>query len=168
MRYYFNTNQYSIIKDQSAVHRIRTCKPFTANDFQDRSLTTRTYGKYDSVVELPYLKLLLPLHCTISCGLSTAYGKVHPCRKLAQCVGFEPTRRINARRLSKPFQYHYGNTAEFSCIAKNIRKEAAETFLAGVVPAGGFEPPFCYHAYSDCLSGLWRYRTTLYRFSVCR
>ena len=33
------------------------------------------------------------------------------CRKLAQCVGFEPTRRINARRLSKPFQYHYGNTA---------------------------------------------------------
>ena len=95
----------------NAVHRIRTCKPFTANDFQDRSLTTRTYGRYDSVVELPYLKLLLPLLYTISCGLFTAYGKVHPCRKLAQCVGFEPTRRINARRLSKPFQYHYGNTA---------------------------------------------------------
>lgn len=70
------------------------------------------------------------------------------CRKLAQCVGFEPTRRINARRLSKPFQYHYGNTAEFSCIVKNIRKETADTFLAGVMPAGGFEPPFCYHAYS--------------------
>ena len=32
----------------------------------------------------------------------------------AQCVGFEPARRINARRLSKPFQYHYGNTAKFS------------------------------------------------------
>nr|DAU92237.1 MAG TPA: hypothetical protein [Bacteriophage sp.] len=26
-------------------------------------------------MELSYLKLLLPLHCTISCGLSTAYGK---------------------------------------------------------------------------------------------
>lgn len=32
----------------------------------------------------------------------------------AQCVGFEPTRRTNARRLSKPFQYHYGNTAELT------------------------------------------------------
>lgn len=85
----------------------------------------------------------------ISCGLSTAYGKVHPCRKLAQCVGLEPTRRTNARRLSKTFQYHYGNTAKCSCIAKNIRKEAAGTFLAGVLPTGGFEPPFCYLAYSD-------------------
>lgn len=66
----------------------------------------------------------------------------------AQCVGFEPTRRINARRFSKPLQYHYGNTAEFSCIVKNIRKETADTFLAGVMSAGGFEPPFCYHAYS--------------------
>nr|DAF82213.1 MAG TPA: hypothetical protein [Caudoviricetes sp.] len=27
---------------------------------------------------LPYLKLLLPLLCTISCGLSTAYGKPFP------------------------------------------------------------------------------------------
>ena len=27
-----------------AVHRIRTCKPFTANDFQDRFLTARTHG----------------------------------------------------------------------------------------------------------------------------
>lgn len=86
----------------------------------------------------------------ISCGLSTAYGKVHPCRKLAQCVGLEPTRRINARRLSKPFQYHYGNTAEFSYIAKNIVKEAVGTFLAGVMPTGGSDPPFCYLAYSDC------------------
>nr|DAO26134.1 MAG TPA: hypothetical protein [Bacteriophage sp.] len=34
-------------------------------------------------MELLYLKLLLPLLCTISCGLSTAYGKVHLCRKLA-------------------------------------------------------------------------------------
>lgn len=66
-----------------------------------------------------------------------------------QCVGFEPTRRINARPDSNRLQFHYGNTAEFSCIVKNIRKEAAETFLAGVMPAGGFEPPFCYHAYSD-------------------
>ena len=32
----------------SAVHRIRTCKPFTANGFQDRSLTTRTHGIYGS------------------------------------------------------------------------------------------------------------------------
>lgn len=59
MRYYFNTNQYSIIKDQSAVHRIRTCKPFTANDFQDRSLTTRTYGKYSGRSETATLKLFL-------------------------------------------------------------------------------------------------------------
>nr|DAX12808.1 MAG TPA: hypothetical protein [Bacteriophage sp.] len=29
-------------------------------------------------MELPYLKLLLPLHCTISCGLSTAYGNGTP------------------------------------------------------------------------------------------
>ena len=101
------------------------------------------------MVELLYPKLLLPPLCTISHGLSTAYGKVHPCRKLAQCVGLEPTRRINARPDSNRLQFHYGNTAEFSCIAKNIRKEAAGTFLAGVVPAGGFETPFCYLAYSD-------------------
>lgn len=99
----------------NAAHMIWTCKPFTANGFQDRPLTTRTYGKYSSVVELLYSKLLLPPLCTISHGLSTAYDKVHPCRKLAQCVGPEPTRRINARRLSKPFQYHCGNTASWWC-----------------------------------------------------
>ena len=27
-----------------AAHRIRTCKPFQTNGFQDRLLTTRTYG----------------------------------------------------------------------------------------------------------------------------
>lgn len=42
-----------------------------------------------------------------------------------------------------------GTLPNFLCIAKNIGKEAAGTFLAGVMPAGGFEPPFCYHAYSD-------------------
>lgn len=31
-----------------------------------------------------------------------------------QCVGFEPTRRINARPDSNRLQFHYGNTAEFS------------------------------------------------------
>lgn len=30
---------------QHAVHRIRTCKPFLTNDFQDRFFTTQTYGK---------------------------------------------------------------------------------------------------------------------------
>lgn len=59
-------------------------------------------------------KLLFPPLCTISCGLSTAYGKVHPCRKLTQCVGLEPTRRINARPDSNRLQFHYGNTAKFS------------------------------------------------------
>lgn len=29
-----------------AVHRIRTCKPLRTNGFQDRFLTTRTYGVY--------------------------------------------------------------------------------------------------------------------------
>lgn len=141
----------SAIVIANAAHRIRTCKPFTANGFQDRSLTTRTYGKYSSVVELLYPEIAFAT--TLYNFMRTFYRlrqtffQVY-CRKLAQCVGFEPTRRINARRLSKPFQYHYGNTAEFSCIVKNIRKETADTFLAGVMPAGGFEPPFCYHAYS--------------------
>ena len=36
-----------------------------------------------------------------------------------QCAGFEPTRRINARRLSKPFQYHYGNTAKWKVSESN-------------------------------------------------
>lgn len=141
----------SAIVIANAAHRIRTCKPFTANGFQDRSLTTRTYGKYSSVVELLYPEISFAT--TLYNFMRTFYRlrqtffQVY-CRKLAQCVGFEPTRRINARRLSKPFQYHYGNTAEFSCIVKNIRKETADTFLAGVMPAGGFEPPFCYHAYS--------------------
>ena len=39
-----NSNHWSNPSSTHAVHRIRTCKPFTANDFQDRSLTTRTYG----------------------------------------------------------------------------------------------------------------------------
>ena len=106
-----NNDCWSNPSSTHAVHKIRTCKPFTANGFQDRSLTTRTYGKYSSVVELLYPKLLLPPLCTISHGLSTAYGKVHPCRKLAQCVGLEPTRRINARPDSNRLQFHYGNTA---------------------------------------------------------
>ena len=82
--------------------------------FKTAPSTNRTHGRYSSVVELLYLKLLLPLLCTISCGLSTAYGKVHPCRKLAQCAGFEPTRRTNARPDSNRLQFHYGNTAKFS------------------------------------------------------
>ena len=67
--------------------------------------------KYNSRRVTTTLKLLLPLHCTVSCGLSTAYGKVHPCRKLAQCVGLEPTRRTNARPDSNRLQYHYWSTA---------------------------------------------------------
>ena len=34
----------AILADNGAVHRIRTCKPFQANGFQDRFLTTRTHG----------------------------------------------------------------------------------------------------------------------------
>ena len=32
------------LREYSAAHRIRTCKSFQTNGFQDRSLTTRTYG----------------------------------------------------------------------------------------------------------------------------
>ena len=40
-----------------------------------------------------------------------------------QCVGLEPTRRTNARRLSKPFQYLYGNTAKLTrCTRSNATK----------------------------------------------
>ena len=56
-----------------------------------------------------YLKLFLSLILyNFVRTFSTAYDFR---RKLAQCAGLEPARRINARRLSKPFQYHYGNTA---------------------------------------------------------
>ena len=55
--------------------------------------------KYNSRRVTTTLKLLLPLHCTVSCGLSTAYGKVHPCRKFnrqrwesnPRQVGWQPT-----------------------------------------------------------------------------
>ena len=43
---------------------------------------------------------------------STTYQR--PLFGRTQCVGFEPTRRTNARRLSKPFQYLYGNTAKLT------------------------------------------------------
>lgn len=96
--------------------------------FKTAPSTNRTHGKYSSVVELLYLKLLLPLLCTISYGLSTACGKVHPWRKLAQCVGFEPTRRINARRLSKPFQCRYGNTAKLTRCTRSKATKRIEIF----------------------------------------
>ena len=43
----------------SAVHRICTCKSFLTNGFQDRSLTTRTYGiiKCDLWESNPYLQI---------------------------------------------------------------------------------------------------------------
>lgn len=66
--------------------RVRDLNPrdfYIQTVFKTAPSTNRTHGKYSSVVELLYLKLLLPLLCTISCGLSTAYGKVRPCRKLA-------------------------------------------------------------------------------------
>lgn len=53
----------------------------------------------------------------------------YPYRKLTQCIGFEPTRRINARRLSKPFQYHYGNTAKFSHQIEYKKNRQFITFL---------------------------------------
>ena len=97
----------------NAVHRIRTCRSFTANDFQDRSLTTRTYGKYSSVMELPYSEIAFAT--TLYNFMRTFYRLRQwfvPCRKLAQCVGLEPTRRINAR----PFI-----TAEFFSIQTHMR-----------------------------------------------
>lgn len=127
----------SAIVIANAAHRIRTCKPFTANGFQDRSLTTRTYGKYSSVVELLYPEIAFAT--TLYNFMRTFYRlrqtffQVY-CRKLAQCVGLEPTRRINARPDSNRLQFHYGNTAKFSCIVKNIGKETTDTLLQELCP----------------------------------
>ena len=41
------------------MHRIRTCKPFTANDFQDRSLTARTH----SILKVVYRCRAYHIYC---------------------------------------------------------------------------------------------------------
>ena len=45
--------------------------------------------------------------------LRQTFSQVY-CRKLAQCVGLEPTRRTNARPDSNRLQYRYGNTAKLT------------------------------------------------------
>ena len=44
MIYSHDRYQLRVIRPKRVAHRIRTCKPFQANCFQDSSLTTRTYG----------------------------------------------------------------------------------------------------------------------------
>ena len=95
--------------------------------------------------------------------LRQTFSQVY-CRKLAQCVGFEPTRRTNARTDSSRLQFHYGNTAKFSVYRQEIGKETVSTFCRATL-TGGIEPPFCNHARTDCFQwkATGRSRTALNR-----
>lgn len=75
----------------NAVHRIRTCKPFTANDFQDRSLTTRTYGKCSgrSVTTIFEIVFFTALYNFMRTFYRLRQAPL-ACRKFAQIQGFEP------------------------------------------------------------------------------
>ena len=47
----------------NAVHTIRTCKSFQTNDFQDRSLTTRTHGRTKVISIFLKLGTVRLFHC---------------------------------------------------------------------------------------------------------
>ena len=110
----FSTTYQRHISGNCRVKELNLSEPFRAHRNNLHSYHNCIRGKYSGSSETAMFEIVFALHCTISCGLSTAYGKVHPCRKLAQCVGFEPTRRTNARPDSNRLQFHYGNTAKLT------------------------------------------------------
>lgn len=107
----------------NAVHTIRTCKSFQANDFQDRFLTTRTHGRRDGHflfhsemfgyhpqkpigIERPLTVTQVPFS-----PLRQILSSAHPSAP-TQSIGFEPIRPLRPR-ISNSLQYLYGNSAFF-------------------------------------------------------
>ena len=99
----YSTTYQRHISGNRRVKELNLSEPFRAHRNNLHSYHNCIRGKYSGRSETAILKLFLPLHCTISCGLSTAYGKPFTrfiVRKLAQRVGLEPTRRKTPDRIA--------------------------------------------------------------------
>ena len=113
----YSTTYQRHISGNRRVKELNLSEPFRAHRNNLHSYHNCIRGKYSSRSETAMFEIAFAT--TLYNFMRTFYrlrqtsSQVY-CRKLAQCAGFEPTRRINARRLSKPFQYHYGNTAKLT------------------------------------------------------
>ena len=113
----FSTTYQRHISVNRRVKELNLSEPFRAHRNNLHSYHNCIRGKYSSrsetaMFEIAFATTLYNFMRTFY-RLRQTFSQVY-CRKLAQCVGLEPTRRINARRLSKPFQYRYGNTAKLT------------------------------------------------------
>ena len=113
----YSTKYQRHISGNRRVKELNLSEPFRAHRNNLHSYHNCIRGKYSgrsetAMFEIAFVTTLYNFMRTFY-HLRQTFSQVY-CRKLAQCVGFEPTRRINALRLSKPFQYHYGNTAKLT------------------------------------------------------
>lgn len=113
----FSATYQRPISGNRRVKELNLSEPFRAHRNNLHSYQNCIRGKYSSrsetaMFEIAFATTLYNFIRTFY-RLRQTFSQVY-CRKLAQCVGFEPTRRINARPDSNRLQYLYGNTAKFS------------------------------------------------------
>ena len=130
----FSTTYQRHISGNRRVKELNLSEPFRAHRNNLHSYHNCIRGKYSSrsetaMFEIAFATTLYNFMRTFY-RLRQTFSQVY-CRKLAQCVGLEPTRRTNARPDSNRLQFHYGNTAKFSIYRQEIGKETVSTFLLG-------------------------------------
>ena len=130
----YSTTYQRHISGNRRVKELNLSEPFRAHRNNLHSYHNCIRGKYSSrsetaMFEIAFATTLYNFMRTFY-RLRQTFSQVY-CRKLAQCAGFEPARRINARPDSNRLQFHYGNTAKFSVYRQEIGKETVSTFLLG-------------------------------------
>ena len=111
----YSTTYQRHISGNRRVKELNLSEPFRAHRNNLHSYHNCIRGKYSSrsetaMFEIAFATTLYNFMRTFY-RLRQTFSQVY-CRKLAQCVGLEPTRRTNARPDSNRLQYHYGNTAK--------------------------------------------------------
>ena len=110
----FSTTYQRPISGKRRVKELNLSELFRAHRNNLHSYHNCIRGKYSSrsetaMFEIAFATTLYNFMRTFY-RLRQTFYQVY-CRKLAQCVGLEPTRRTNARPDSNRFQYRYWNTA---------------------------------------------------------
>ena len=130
----YSTTYQRHISGNRRVKELSLSEPFRAHRNNLHSYHNCIRGKYSgrsetAMFEIAFATTLYNFMRTFY-RLRQTFSQVY-CRKLAQCVGLEPTRQTNARPDSNRLQFHYGNTAKFSVYRQEIGKETVSTFLLG-------------------------------------
>ena len=113
----FSTTYQRHISGNRRVKELNLSEPFRAHRNNLHSYHNCIRGKYSgrsetAMFEIAFATTLYNFMRTFY-RLRQTFSQVY-CRKLAQCVGLEPTRRTNARPDSNRLQFHYGNTAKLT------------------------------------------------------